>query len=154
MKHAQRFTIYTSLFILLVLPVMMVGPFFSNNRPKLHCIPVVFPGKEGYGGFNCTAIPPIRNFKVYTITSDTIQNKVVLARIRTDLNAIKEQRDTVTGIDIRISDDAPFQAFITCVDICKEHRPGIFANCGNDMYAMYVDLRRTVPPTPSSLMVY
>jgi len=137
----QKLSAVTSLLVVLLLPAMLI-PFFSRTELPLQCLPVRF---QGMGGIreDVGDVSDIRYYSRYVLTRDVLQNARVLEEIRLELNKIKNNRDTHNGIEVHVTDNAPFQDYITCLDICRETEPAAFVCCGNEIYAMYVGAKGT-----------
>lgn len=135
-----------NLIITLTIFVVLIGSgttfilIKSNENPeKLAGHQLVFAVDSGKNHqFGIDIFAKMRDYTVYKLTSDSATNMQILEHARQKINSIKDNRDTINGIHIIITDNTPYKYFIKAVDICSEKEPKAFAPNKNDIYAMYV----------------
>lgn len=113
----------------------------KNTKKKEYALTLFF-ANDGIGYLSGDSFSVIRQYKIYKLTVNANTNKVVLNNIKSQINAIKQNKDTIHGLDIVLDDSTSYQDFINAVDINMEKRPRAFAPYKNHIYAMYIDTTR------------
>lgn len=129
----QKLVFSVAMLGILVLPVVMIGPLLSTKAPKERCLSVVFPGHP-----DCVpacGLPEL-TYREFVLTNDTKNNTLQLRQLRQELQRIHDTNDLRNGVRIRVDDAAPFQDYITALDICKSGSR-VFTPLPNNVYVPY-----------------
>ena len=129
-----------SLAVLPVLGFQKIGEIYKSRTEPMHCIELTFPPSDTifWGKQRGEKYSSIRKYKTFTLTSDTLQNNIVLNQARKLLNKIKEDKDTLNAVHIVLNDSTKYKDYIKAVDYSFEKFPGAFASYKNDFWTMYV----------------
>ena len=130
----QKITFYTAMLAILVLPVLMIGPLLSNKASKERCLRVIFPGRPSCRIHSCG--PPVLTYREFVLTANEQHNAAELRQLKRELQHLRATDDRRNGVRIRVSNETPFQDYITGLDICKEVSR-TFVPLSNDVYVPY-----------------
>lgn len=120
----------------------------GNHKKPQHCRTIAFPGKKDnyLQEFNTESIPKMRKFRTFYLSAGAAKNKITLEMARRALNQIKNNRDTIHGIDIVMSQETQYEDFMKAMDHCDERFPNASAPIDNHIYAFYVRVDTTNIP--------
>lgn len=139
MVNRRIVNLYIGVTISLIAIALFLAYYFTSriqeNEKKHKGYQVTF-----LGGHTCwtdiTEIKKLRQYKDFTLTSDSARNDSVLASVRSCLNKIKESNDSINGVHIEITNDMPYKYYLRAIEIFNEKPPRLFAPFDNHFYAL------------------
>jgi hypothetical protein len=136
---------FLSLGLLLLLCLQKLKIEYIECTKPIHCLVLAFPHKQFYEFdtlFTIEGLKKMRIYKNYYLTNT--ENKLVLHKLKKELNEIKYSKDTVNGIHILLNDFTTYQDFIKLVDISNEHWPPTYGSNEKDFWTFYTNVKDTV----------
>lgn len=139
MNNRRTFNLYIGATISLIIIASVLTYYFTSktedNGEKYKGYQVTFTG-----GHTCwddlTEIKKLRQYKDFSLTSDSIKNDSVLSVVRTYLNNIKDSNDSIHGVHIEMTNDMPYKYYLDAIEIFNEKPPRLFAPFDNHFYAL------------------
>ena len=140
-SHRKQFLPF-GIIMLVVFPFwgfQKIAEIYKYKTAPLHCIELTISPSDivRYGEQSGEKYSDIRKYNTYILTTDTAQNRLILAQARQMLNKIKSDKDTLNGIHIVFNDSTKYRDYVKALDDSFEKFPPIFTSYRNDFWSMY-----------------
>lgn len=109
---------------------------YDKNKIDNNSIKTNFCAPISCGPSQVEHIKDQRLLKSYQINSDTLRNSNILKTVRKELYSLKENYDSIHGIRVSFTNDAPYKDYMELLKICQEKEPKYFIAEENDVYAI------------------
>jgi hypothetical protein len=86
-----------------------------------------------------------RIYKSYVLSNDPGEIHSILKKAGEDLEVIKQNKDTVNGIDIVLNDKSTYQNLVHAFDVCSQDTPYAYCKCMNHVYGWLPGAPKKMP---------